>query len=123
LTGDSLAAEYSGELAEWLPGATEARLVARHDGRDVASVNAFVDAAKGRAHTLTFVETENCGSICGGYLDVAWAEGSVSDSDRRSFIFTLKNPLGMLPTKFTQKRSEYVAYMYGAQQQLLLRRQ
>jgi hypothetical protein len=75
------------------------------------SVNAFVDAAKGRAKTLTFVETENGASICGGYLDVVWAEGHVSGTGRRSFIFTLKNPLGVVPTKFAQKRTENVAYM------------
>jgi hypothetical protein len=108
--GDSMAAEYSEELSEWLPEATEARLVARHEGRDVASVNAFVDAAKGRAKTLTFVETENGGSICGGYLDVAWAEGDMSDPGMKGFIFTLKNHLGVIPMKFAQKRSEYAAY-------------
>jgi hypothetical protein len=106
-----MAAEYSEELFEWLSEATEARLVARHEGRDVASVNAFADAATGRAHTLTFVETENGGSICGGYLDVAWAERYVSDPGRKSFIFTLKNSLGVIPTKFAQKRDVNAAYM------------
>jgi hypothetical protein len=76
---DSMAAEYSEELSEWLPEATEARLIARHEGRDMASVNAFVAAATGRKHMLIFVETENGRSICGGYLDVAWAEGYTSD--------------------------------------------
>jgi hypothetical protein len=61
---DSIAAAYSEEVYEWLPEATELKLVARHEGRDATSVNAFVDAAKGLARTLTFVETENGGSIC-----------------------------------------------------------
>jgi hypothetical protein len=75
-------------------------------------VTAFIDAAKGRAKTLTFVETENGGSICGGYLDVAWADGFTKDPGRRSFIFTLKNNLGVPPTKFAQKRGdEVVSYM------------
>jgi hypothetical protein len=108
----SMAADYAEELREWLPDATEVRLVARHEGRDAASVNAFVDAARGRAKTLTFVETENGGSICGGYLDVAWAEGYVRDPGERSFIFTLKNHLGVPPTEFAQKRSDIpVSYM------------
>jgi hypothetical protein len=110
--GDSIAAEYSNELREWLPQATEVRLVSKHEGRGAASVNAFVAAAKGRARTLTFVETENGGSICGGYLDVAWVDGDyVTDPDRRSFIFTLKNHLGHPPTRFAQKRDEKAAYM------------
>jgi hypothetical protein len=68
---DSLGAGYSEEVRSWLPEATGMTLIARHEGRDAASVRAFVAAAKGRAKTLTFVETENGGSICGGYLDVA----------------------------------------------------
>jgi hypothetical protein len=109
--GDSMAAEYSEELAEWVPEATVARLIAKREGHDAASVNAFVDAAKGRTKTLTFVETENSGSICGGYLDVAWAEGCVNGPGMKSFIFTLKNHLGVPPTRFAQTRIEYAAYM------------
>jgi hypothetical protein len=107
-----MAAGYSEQLREWLPDATDLTLVARHEGRDAASVNAFIDAAKGRAKTLTFVETENGGSICGGYLDVAWVEGGyASDSRRRRFIFTLKNHLGVLPVQFAQRRDAQTAYM------------
>jgi hypothetical protein len=110
---DSMAAEYLEELYEWLPEATEMRLVAKHEGRSVASVNAFIDAARGRAKTLTFVETENGGSICGGYLDVAWVEGGYAhDPGRRSFIFTLRNHLGVFPTKFAQKRDAMAAYSW-----------
>jgi hypothetical protein len=111
---DSVAADYAEELHEWLPDAMDVRLVARHEGRDAASVNTFVDAAKGRAKTLTFVETENGGSICGGDLDVAWAVGSVKDPGRRSFIFTLKNHLGVRPTKFAQKGSDAVVSYVGS---------
>jgi hypothetical protein len=107
-----MATGYSDQLREWLPGATELRLVAKHEGRDAASVNAFIDAANGKAKTLTFVETENGRSICGGYLDVAWVEGGrVSDQGRGSFIFTLRNHLGVPPTKFVQKLDEGTAYM------------
>jgi hypothetical protein len=109
---DSMAAAYSKELREWLPEALEVRLVARHDGRDAASVKAFIDAAKGRATTVTFVETENGGSICGGYLEVAWVEGNyANDQGKGSFIFTLKNHLGVPPTRFAQRRDDQVAYM------------
>jgi hypothetical protein len=111
MPGDSLAAAYSEELREWLPKAAEVKLVARHEGRGVASMDAFIDAAKGRAKTLTFVETENGGSICGGYLDVAWVEGGyASDPGNGSFIFTLKNHLEVPPTRFAQKRHDRVAH-------------
>jgi hypothetical protein len=108
-----MAAAYAEELSEWLPEAKGIRLVARHEGRGTASVNHFIDAAKGRAKTLTFVETENGGSICGGYLEVPWVEdGYASDPGRRSFIFTLRNHLGVPPTKFAQKRDNGAAYAW-----------
>jgi hypothetical protein len=107
-----MAAAYSEELVAWLPEATGLRLVAKCEGRGWASVHAFIDAANGRAKTLTFVETENGRSICGGYLDVAWVGGcSVKDPGRRSFIFTLRNHLEVPPTRFEQKRDEYAAFM------------
>jgi hypothetical protein len=106
------ASAYAEELSEWLPGARGFRLVARHEGRGAASVNAFIDAARGREKTLTLVETENGVSICGGYLDVPWIENDyASDPGRGSFIFTLRNHLGVPPTRFVQKRDNYVAYM------------
>jgi hypothetical protein len=76
-------------------------------------VNAFVDAARGRAKTLTFVETENGGSICGGYLDVHWVEGRCTwDPGKESFIFALKNHIGAPPKKFAQKKGDnHAAYM------------
>jgi hypothetical protein len=87
-------------------------LVARHEGRDTASVNAFVDAANGRARTVTLVETESGGSVCGGYLDVAWvADGQIYDPRCGGFLFTLRNHLGVPPLKFVQKRSGTAAYI------------
>jgi hypothetical protein len=107
-----MAAGYSEELFAWLPEATGLRLVAKCEGCGCASVNAFVEAANGRAKALTFVETENGRSICGGYLDVAWVEGGYAkDPGRRSFIFTLKNHLEVSPARFEQTRDEYAAFM------------
>jgi hypothetical protein len=107
-----MAAAYSEELVAWLPEATGLRLVAKREGCGDASINAFVEAANGRAKTLTLVETENGGSICGGYLDCAWVRSCfVKDPGRRSFIFTLKNHLEVPPTRFEQKRDGYAAFM------------
>jgi hypothetical protein len=104
---DSLAKGFSAQLGEWLPEMVAARLVASWEGRDLPGVNYFIDAAKGLAKTLTFVETENGASISGGYLDVAWVEnGDAFDPGRRSFVFTLKNHLGMPPTKFAHRGSK-----------------
>jgi hypothetical protein len=108
----SMAQPYVNKLKEWLPWMRKARLLLKGSGRDTASVNAFTGAAKGHSKTITFVETENGGSICGGYLEAAWVEsGYANDPSRRSFLFTLKNHLSVPPTKFAQKQDERVARM------------
>jgi hypothetical protein len=71
--------------------------VGRHDGRDIASINAFCDAADGLSETVVIAVTGNGESICGGYLDSAWREGDwILDNGRsgRRFLFTLNNHAG-----------------------------
>jgi hypothetical protein len=52
LFGESMAAAYEEQLLEWLPEAKTAGLVASHDGRGIASLNAFCDAADGLSKTV-----------------------------------------------------------------------
>jgi hypothetical protein len=86
-----------------MPDAKTAKLVASHDGRDIASINAFCAAAEGLSKTVVIAVTENGGSICGGYLDPAWREGAWAEDNSKSFLFTLKNHAGIGPTKFPKK--------------------
>jgi hypothetical protein len=105
--GDSMAAAFEDDLLEWLPEAKTARLVAVRDGRDIASINAFCDAAGGLSETVVIAVTENGESICGGYLDPAWKEGEWAlDSNGTSFLFTLMNHAGVAPTRFPTRRSD-----------------
>jgi hypothetical protein len=123
-----VAAAYEDELLEWLPDAITARLVAAHDGRDTASINAFC-AAEGLSKTVVIAVTESGASICGAYLDPAWREegesahGGYLDpawrmpawarDNRKSFLFTLKNHAGVGPTKFPKKGSDpWAAYKW-----------
>jgi hypothetical protein len=101
---ESMAAAYEDELLEWLPEAADkTRLIAAHDGRDIASLNAFCDAAEGLSKTVVIAVTENGESICGGYLDPAWKENGYAEDSSESFLFTLKNHAGVGPTKFPKK--------------------
>jgi hypothetical protein len=106
LFGDSIAAEFEDQLFEWPPEAKTARWVAAHDGRDVASINAFCDAADGLARTVVIAVTENGESICGAYLDPAWRERAWAEDGSKSFLFTLKNHAGVGPAKFPKKGSD-----------------
>jgi hypothetical protein len=86
-------------------------LVASHDGRDIASIHAFCDAAEGLSKTVVIAVTENGQSICGAYIDPAWREDDWIQDRSKSFLFTLKNHAGVVPTKFPKKGSDsYAAY-------------
>jgi hypothetical protein len=100
---ESMAAAFEEELLEWLPEAKSARLVASHDGRDIASLNAFCEAAEGLSKTVVIAVNENGESICGGYFDPTWRESSSIPDPSESFLFTLKNHAGVGPTKFPKK--------------------
>jgi hypothetical protein len=101
-----MAGQYAASIFEWLPELTATRLLAFGTGRDYASISAFIDGAKGRCKTIAFFETSNRGSICGGYLEPAWNDaGETRDPSRKSFIFTLRNHLGVPPTKFPMRSS------------------
>jgi hypothetical protein len=105
--GHWMTAAFEEQLLEWLPEAETAQLVAAHDGRDIASINAFCDAADGLSKTVVIAVTENGESICGAYLDPAWRESAwVLDGSQQSFLFTLKNHAGVVPTKFLKKGSD-----------------
>jgi hypothetical protein len=107
----SMASAYEDVLAGWLSEMSEAALLAKCEGRDASSVNAVIDAAKGRAHTITFIETENGKSLCGGYVEPAWVDPALGDAythdpSKRTFLFTLRNHLGVVPTRFPCKNPQ-----------------
>jgi hypothetical protein len=108
-----MAEMFEDELLVWLPEAKTAKLIAVHDGRDIASINAFCDAADGLSKTVVIAVTENGKSICGAYLDSAWREGAWAGDSRKSFLFTLKNHAGVGRTKFPKKGGDSYAAFKG----------
>jgi hypothetical protein len=111
--GGSMAAPWAAQLMEWRPQMRSARLIARGGG-DSHGVRVFIDTAPGYAQTFTFIETANRNSICGAFLEPAWpVEGHrVDDGCQESFMFTLKNHLGVAPTKFPKKWGGAAAGLY-----------
>jgi hypothetical protein len=109
LFGGSMAAAFEDQLLKWLPNVETAFLVAKHDGRDIASLNSFCDAAEGLSKTVVIAMTENGESICGGYLEPAWRESAWAEDSIKSFLFTLKNHAGVGPKKFRKIGSDSCA--------------
>jgi hypothetical protein len=109
-----MAERYTRQLMEWLPGVKSTKLLQKGTGAEPAVINAFIDAAQGRANTVTFIEHVNGNAICGGFLAPAWVHGTegwdIHDPDQKSFIFTLKNHASVAPMKFPKRREGRAAF-------------
>jgi hypothetical protein len=68
----------------------------------------------GRGPTLTVIR-DTKGFIFGGFTPVAWDSGGRyrADPSFRSFVFTVKNPWGVGPRKFSLKKPEYAIVCRG----------
>lgn len=72
--------------------------------RDGFTARDFHGRCDGHPNTVTFI-LDKRGNIFGGYTPIAWESRTQdvykADPDRRSFIFTVKNPSNASPKKFS----------------------
>jgi hypothetical protein len=77
---------------------------------------AFHGRCDGHANTVTLIQ-DTGGSIFGGFTPIAWespSSGSCrADPSTRSFVFTLKNPRGTDPMKFSLANAQYAIYCHS----------
>lgn len=67
--------------------------------RDGYAAKAFHTACDDRNPTMTIIRSKN-GWIFGGFTSIAWSSKKQSLADPYAFLFTLKNPHGIPPTKY-----------------------
>jgi hypothetical protein len=82
------------------------------DGFLAGYFHAYCD---GHANALVVVLDRN-GNIFGGFTPLAWDSvtgNHAGDTDRRSFLFTLKNPSGVPPRIFRLKEEGYAIFCYS----------
>lgn len=98
----SIAEGFADYLKDWRPDLKTATLLAKHEGNDEEGVTAWIEAAQGHGKIFTFIETENGNALCGSFLPEPMREGQpwFSDPCGEAFLFTLRNHLGVAPTKF-----------------------
>jgi hypothetical protein len=61
--------------------------------------------------TMTIIQSKNGGYLFGGYTSVSWTSRSAYVVDNNgAFIFTLTNPHGISPTKYSIQKTEYSIY-------------
>jgi hypothetical protein len=85
-------------LTDWFPADSTTELLYR-SSRDGASAFAFHSKCDMRGPTVTLIKSSS-GYILGGY----------NDRGASSFIFTLRNPHGTMPTKFGIRDDFYAIY-------------
>jgi hypothetical protein len=75
--------------------------------RDGFERSAFHGRCDGHSDTMTLILSDN-DNIFDGYTPLTWSSANqwLSDSSLRSFIFTIKNPHGLSPMIFSQKKSD-----------------
>jgi len=68
--------------------------------RDGYTAKAFHQSCDGCFPTMCVIRSEN-GFIFGGFTSVPWGSKNEDKSDTLAFLFTLKNPYGIKPTKYS----------------------
>jgi len=98
-------------LCAWTGGIKEWKLIYKGSVHGFASAE-FHKRCDTQAHTITVILSAN-GFVFGGYTDLDWAPASTAGgfkSSTESFLFTLRNPFGIQPTKYILKSPQYAIY-------------
>jgi len=97
-------------LSKWLP-ATVPKLLYRatRDGFDASS---FHERCDGVGPTIVLVRTTQ-GHIFGGYSDSSWSSSSAYTPSAASFLFSIKNPLGLPAMRLPIKCGGHDKAIYG----------
>ncbi|CAF1082439.1 unnamed protein product [Rotaria magnacalcarata] len=68
-----------------------------------------------KTETMTLINSKD-GYIFGGYAQMAWSSGNSYIRDPKAFVFTLKNPHSIPPTRFLVKSGyeSYALYAYAS---------
>ncbi|CAF4087989.1 unnamed protein product, partial [Adineta steineri] len=56
-----------------------------------------------RGPTMTIIQSKNGNYLFGGYTEISWTCDNTYKKDPNAFLFTLRNPHDVQPTKFTLK--------------------
>ncbi|CAF0784160.1 unnamed protein product [Adineta steineri] len=63
----------------------------------------FHRCSDNRGPTMTIIQSKNGNYLFGGYTEISWTCDNKYKKDPNAFIFTLRNPHDIQPTKFTLK--------------------
>jgi len=102
--------EYLQKLYEWT-GYKSMELIYRGT-RDGSDCNSFHNKCDNQGPTIVLCQNEK-GNIFGGYASISWTSDNQYQKADESFIFTLTNMHGTVPTRYLDKKHPQNAVYHG----------
>ena len=99
--------QYDSVLREWLGSDYKWKLIYRASEHGYTA-KSFHECCDDKGPTLVVIKSIG-GWIFGGYTTQSWSGDSIGKRDDKAFIFTLKNPYGVEPTRYIQREDSRCA--------------
>ena len=81
--------------------------------RDGFRAEDFHLCSDSKGPTVTIIQAKNGNYLFGGYTKIPWTGDTYYKRDPAAFVFTLTNPNGIPPTKFSQKGDHSYSICHG----------
>jgi hypothetical protein len=94
-----LSSEFQMQLNQFLGNNNQQWQLIYRASRDGYTAKSFHQFCDNRAPTMTVIRSQN-GCIFGGFTTIPWSSSGFEQADSSAFLFTLKNPFGIPPTKY-----------------------
>ncbi|CAF3337574.1 unnamed protein product [Rotaria socialis] len=104
--GTLLCADYQMRLNDFYGNAKQKWDLIYKATTDGFRAEDFHRCSDNKGPTMTIIQTQNHGYLCGGYAEISWDCDNMYNTDPAAFLFTLKNPHDIQPTKFFQNPNE-----------------
>ncbi|CAF0927909.1 unnamed protein product [Adineta steineri] len=100
--GTLLCADYQMRLNDFYGNARQKWELIYKGTKDGFCAKDFHRCSDNKGHTMTIIQTKNDNYLFGGYAEISWGCDNKYKHDPAAFVFTLTNPHGIQPTKFSK---------------------
>ncbi|CAF3777822.1 unnamed protein product [Rotaria sp. Silwood1] len=104
--GTLLCADYQMRLNDFYGNAKQKWQLIYKATKDGFRAEDFHRCSDNKGPTMTIIQTKNHGYLFGGYAEISWDCDNKYTTDPAAFLFTLKNPHDIQPTKFLSNPNE-----------------
>ncbi|CAF1171672.1 unnamed protein product [Adineta ricciae] len=101
LGGTLLCADYQMKLNEFYRKSTQKWQLIYKAQIDGFGAKDFHRCSDGKGPTMTIIMSKNENYLFGGYTAISWGSDNTYKKDPAAFLFTLRNPHDIQPTKFS----------------------